>query len=243
MDYLDCLVQALSRWNVNVTWSERNNALLYLACTESSLLGGDFEVQFQQYLPTPPFLTTSNRVLLFEKKMTFVLCVGWLILGWLFLSPITLMSVLMQYIFIYRMILPSEYPNQKRNLIAKGCLFAFSGWTNCKFNEDPWVASSHRHRLAVFSLGLLSGEPVILSWGRAVTITSILWRLHSGNRKNNPCKPHHMILEPGKSLRSNPPYFTGEESEVRRCPRSFKLIFSLMTPCSVCTRNRAHNAY
>ena len=44
--------------------------------TESSLLGGDFEVQFQQYLPTPPSLTTSNPVLLFEKKMTFVLCAG-----------------------------------------------------------------------------------------------------------------------------------------------------------------------
>ena len=60
-------------------WSERNNALLYLACTESSLLGGDFKVQFQQYLPTPPFLTTSNRVLLFEKKKNDLCSLYWLI--------------------------------------------------------------------------------------------------------------------------------------------------------------------
>lgn len=189
--------------------------------TESSLLGGDFEVQFQQYLPTPPSLTTSNPVLLFEKKND--LCS----LCWLINFRLTVLIPYHTHVGTYAIRFYISHdssfwgPKSEKEFNSKKCLSAFSGWTNCKFSEDPWVASSHRWPLAVFSLGPLSGEPVILSWGGAVTITSILWRLHSANWKNNPCKPHHMIVEPGKSLRSNPPYFTGKESEVQRHPHSF----------------------
>ena len=221
MDYLDCLAQALSRRNVNVTvvwekqWTIILGVLQRAPCWEVIS-----QFSFSNTCPHPPLSPRPTWFYCLKRNDLCSLC-------WLINFRLTLLIPYHAHVGTYAIRFYISHdssfwgPKSEKEFTSKKGLSAVSGWTNCKFSEDPWVASSHRWPLAVFSLGPLSGEPAILSWGGAVTTTSILWRLHSGNWKNNPCKPHHMIVEPGKSLRSNPPYFTGEESEVQRCPHSF----------------------
>lgn len=203
-------------------WSEKNNELLYLACYRELLAGRWFRSSISAIPAHTPLSHHVQPGFTVWKKKNDLCSLCWLI-NFRLTVLIPYHTHVGTYAIRFYISHDSSFwgPKSEKEFNSKKCLSAFSGWTNCKFSEDPWVASSHRWPLAVFSLGPLSGEPVILSWGGAVTITSILWRLHSANWRNNPCKPHHMIVEPGKSLRSNPPYFTGKESEVQKHPHSF----------------------
>lgn len=115
-------------------------------------------------------------------------------------------------------------PKSEKEFNTKKCLCFL--WLHKQ--ELQWIPLG-RIKSQVSSWNLLSWPSVrgacrSYSRGEAVTITPILWRPHSRNWENNPCKTHRMISEPGKTfeiLWSNPLCFTGEETEVQRDPHSY----------------------
>lgn len=136
-----------------------------------------------------PHLPLSNPVLLLEGGKNHFCSLCWLInFRFIVLSPCHAHTAS----YVIRLISHGssrrgpEDPTRKRNLTAKSAA-AFSGWRNCRLNEDPWLVWGHSVLWLTSRSALWTGEAVSPVPGPGSG--HILSQPRSGNWENSLCSP------------------------------------------------------